>query len=40
MSGDNRSHIPEDTAAPKVFRFVLCDLFTKVNKRPVPIVPD
>ena len=34
MSGDNRLHIPENTSAAKTFRFVLCDLFTKVNKRP------
>ena len=40
MSGDNRSHIPENTPAAKIFRFVLSDLFTKVNKRPAPIVPD
>ena len=40
MSGDNRSHIPENTFAAKIFRFVLCDLFTKVNKRPETIVPD
>ena len=39
-SGDNRSHIPENTPAAKIFRFVLCDLFTKVNKRPAPIVPN
>ena len=40
MSGDNRSHIPENTPAAEMFRFVLCDLFTKVNKRPASIAPD
>ena len=40
MSGGNRLYIPENTPAAKVFRLVLRDLFSKVNKRPAPIVPD
>ena len=39
MSGDKRSHIPQNTPAAKIFRFVLCDLFTKINNCPAPIVP-